>query len=128
MMVKNRKHSICSTNIYTKSKASLKYAIKTIMESPLASYVERLILYGSCARNQQTYNSDVDLLLVLSTKIDNKKYHDELIMLKSSVIPCELDLPEVDLTIVIGNAWESNPMLYYQNIRREGIDVWPENY
>ena len=34
------------------------------------------------------------------------------------------DLPDVDLNIVIGNDWEKNEDLYYQDIRKDGIDIW----
>lgn len=51
-------------------------------------------------------------------------FRTELVKLKGMVTPIDVDAPEVDLRIVVGNAWEKNPMLYYKNIRRDAIDIW----
>lgn len=47
-----------------------------------------------------------------------------MILLKGSVSPSVLDLPDVDLKVVIGDSWKSNNMLYYKNVKMEGINVW----
>lgn len=86
--------------------------------------MQNLYLYGSCARNEQDYDSDVDLLLELSPKIDKKLYFEDMLILKSKVVPVDDLLPEVDLKIEIGDSWKNNSMLYYQNIRKEGIQIW----
>lgn len=63
------------------------------------------------------------LLLEVSENI-TENFRTELVKLRSMVTPVDADAPEVDLRIIIGNAWEKNPMLYYKNIRRNGIDIW----
>ena len=90
----------------------------------LEPFVERLILYGSTARGEQTYNSDIDLLLVLTKTKELQKYKKYIYMLKSELTSMDQDLPDVDLNIVIGNDWEKNEDLYYQDIRKDGIDIW----
>lgn len=107
-----------------KSDASIAYAVKEISKSPVAPYVKHLFLYGSCARNTQTYKSDVDLFLVLSEKIDTEQLHDAIMILKSKVTPTDSCLPEVDLKVEIGDSWRENSMLYYKNVRKEGIEIW----
>ena len=74
----------------------------------LEPFVERLILYGSTARGEQTYNSDIDLLLVLTKTKELQKYKKYIYMLKSELTSMDQDLPDVDLNIVIGNDWEKN--------------------
>ena len=32
---------------------------------------------------------------------------------------------ETDLKIVVGDDWKRNKMLYYTNVRKEGIQIWP---
>ena len=39
-------------------------------------------------------------------------------------LPVDLTIPEVDLQIVIGHSWAENPMSYYQNVRKDGIQIW----
>ena len=107
-----------------KSMASIKYAINVIKSSRIAPYIHGLYLYGSCARKEQNYDSDVDLFLVLSPELDRKYYGDDILILKSKVTPPDTSLPEVDLKIEIGDDWENKTMLYYQNIKKEGIQLW----
>ena len=63
------------------------------------------------------------LLLEVSENI-TEDFRTELVKLRSIVTPADVDAPEVDLRIIIGNAWEKNLMLYNKNIRRDGIDIW----
>ena len=83
-------------------------------------------MYGSCARGEEKYSSDVDLFLELSesflSRPELKKY---LYLLKSEVSSDELDDSETDLKIVVGDEWKKNKMLYYANVRKEGIQIWP---
>ncbi len=53
-----------------KSLYSIGYAKQKIKDSPISPYVSGLYLYGSCARNEQSYHSDVDLLLELKDNIE----------------------------------------------------------
>lgn len=32
---------------------------------------------------------------------------------------------ETDLKIVVGDDWKRNKILYYTNVRKEGIQIWP---
>lgn len=94
-----------------------------IMHKP---YIKTIYLYGSCARGEEKYSSDVDLFLELSesfrSRPELKKY---LYLLKSEVSSEELDDAETDLKIVVGDDWKRNKMLYYTNVRKEGIQIWP---
>ncbi len=124
MKIGNRA-SVSKHGVYQlRSKKSMKYAVDIIKKSPIAPYVKALYLYGSCARNEQTYGSDVDLFLELQPDFDIKKYKDEVILLKGEVSPVSMDMAEVDLKVVVGDSWKRNQMLYYQNILREGVDIW----
>ena len=124
MKIGNRA-SVSKHGVYQlRSKKSMKYAVDIIKKSPIAPYVKALYLYGSCARNEQTYGSDVDLFLELQPDFDIKKYKDEVILLKGEVSPVSMDMAEVDLKVGGGDSRKRNQMLYYQNILREGVDIW----
>ena len=102
------------------------YALKVIQSSCIKPYIKTIYLYGSCARGEEKYSSDVDLFLELSesflSRPELKKY---LYLLKSEVSSDELDDAETDLKIVVGDEWKKNKMLYYANVRKEGIQLWP---
>ena len=107
-----------------RSKKSISYAVRQIKESVLAPYIKKLYIYGSCARGEQRYDSDVDLFMELSDEIDLTKYKNDVLFLKTKVSPLDYSLPEVDLKVVVGKAWMKNNMLYYKNVRKEGINIW----
>ena len=89
------------------------YALRTIQSSCIRPYIKTIYLYGSCARGEEKYSSDVDLFLELSesfrSRPELKKY---LYLLKSEVSSEELDDAETDLKIVVGDDWKRNKMLY----------------
>ena len=119
---KNRNDSV----LVKRSEQSIQYAMNQIQSSNISPYVKRLILYGSCARKTQSYHSDVDLLLELDANVDTEKYHNDIMQLRGCVSPKNLDDPEVDLKIVIGKGWEQQKMLYFDNIKREGVELWAQ--
>lgn len=119
-MIRKRRHELS-----VRHQDALRYAINMVQQSVLAPYVKDLILYGSCARKEQKYSSDIDLLLVLDERfLEDKTLRTPMRLLKSQVSTDDIDDPEVDLKIVVGDEWKSNHMQYYNNIRREGISVW----
>ena len=54
------------------------YALRTIQSSCIRPYIKTIYLYGSCARGEEKYSSDVDLFLELSesfrSRPELKKY------------------------------------------------------
>lgn len=110
--------------ISTRHDKTLTYALQAVKESAVAPYVTGLFLYGSFARKQYSWNSDVDLLLELSEDIPIDMYRDDMIRLKSIVTPTDPLLPEVDLKIVVGYKWRTDQMLYYKNVRKDGVNIW----
>ena len=45
-------------------------------------------------------------------------------MLNSEIGTNELHDPEVDVKIVFGNEWKTNKICFFDNIKRDGINVW----
>lgn len=107
-----------------RSEKSVKYAMEKIKASPIAPYVRHLYLYGSCARKQQNESSDVDLFLQLAEDFPMEQLKEQTLLLVSEVVPVDPDMPEVDLHIAIGEEWRNSGLLYYENVRRDGIELW----
>lgn len=102
---------------------ALAYALGVIEGSPLVDFVKELYLYGSFARGDYKYSSDIDLFLVMEE--DGKKYHSEIMQLKSDVTDAEnFEGVEVDLKVTFGDAWKESNQFYHKNIRRDGRNIW----
>ena len=110
-----------------RSARALRYAVSRIRASAAAPYVNGLYLYGSCARNEQRYASDVDLFLELKPDADMEMLRDELMQLKGEVSSMEPGLPDVELKIAVGDAWRSSDMLFYRNVAADGINIWEKD-
>ena len=101
------------------------YALRTIQSSCIRPYIKTIYLYGSCARGEEKYSSDVDLFLELSesfrSRPELKKY---LYLLKSEVSSEELDDAETDLKIVVGDSYfdfAENDFQYFKASYDAGI-------
>lgn len=102
---------------------ALEYAVRVIQNSTLADYVKELYLYGSYARSDYKYSSDIDLFLVLEDEA--RRYHSELLELKSEVTDADdFEGVDVDLKVTFGDAWRESNQFYHENIRRDGRNIW----
>lgn len=111
--------------ISERHKTAIAYAIKEIKKSDIVPFVEDLILFGSCARKEESWNSDVDLCLVLDPSAKSlpdlsRKIH----LLKGTISEPDLLAAETDLKVVIGKEWEDSNMLFFQTIKKGGVSVW----
>jgi predicted nucleotidyltransferase len=106
---------------------ALDTAIKGIQESFISKYVKALYLYGSCARGDYKWDSDIDLLLVLDeNERFNKAVKKEIIWLKGSLEDDDLDAPEVDLKVFFGEDWMKSQDCYIMNVIKDGVNVWED--
>ena len=105
---------------------NLLLSLKEMSERLCAVYgasLDKVILYGSYARGEQTEESDVDIAVILKDG-NTEKMHDDMLDI---VVDYELDL-DVTLSVVpieYANYLEWNKELpFYQNIEKEGIVLW----
>lgn len=104
---------------------ALQYALDQIKKSGLSQFIEKIYLYGSCARGEEEWDSDVDLLVQL--REEARKYPEtkkQILLLKGAVSTDEIADPEADVKFVFGSEWENSSMLYYANVKKEGINLW----
>ncbi|MDO5145633.1 MAG: nucleotidyltransferase domain-containing protein [Eubacteriales bacterium] len=80
--------------------------------------IEKIILFGSCARSESRYESDIDLLLLVKD-IPN---HKEIRKLKMKL--CEEVALDVDLKISTKDKFKSQSDLFTTNIKRDGVTLW----
>ena len=94
---------------------SLNYALSVLKQDKYKKYLKTIYLYGSCARKQQTYNSDVDLF------IQGDIPHELILKLKTEVTPKDYTLPEVELKFA-DEVLSSRQ--FKENIEKDGVLLW----
>ena len=106
-------------------KNAMTYALKKIQQSPIALYVKNVILYGSCARGEASWGSDVDLCVLLNEDVRKLPNYAQIIhLLKGTISEGDAHSAETDIKFVIGDEWQNSGMLYFKNLRKDGIPVW----
>ena len=106
-------------------KNAMTYALKKIQQSPIAVYVKNVILYGSCARGEASWGSDVDLCVLLNEDVRKLPNYAQIIhILKGTISEDDAHSAETDIKFVIGDEWQNSGMLYLKNLRKDGIPVW----
>ena len=83
---------------------SLMYMINKINESIFAGSVKAIILYGSCARGNAKYTSDVDILVEVDESVKQiNGYKRAALDLVSEGHCIPDDLPDVDIRFQFGD-------------------------
>ena len=100
---------------------SIRYALQKI-ETQYADDIRRVVLFGSCARRTQKYESDVDLLLYVRSDLAEETARQ----LKFGLSPENFELPEVQGIV---SRSDTLPMIrqFTENIKKEGIVIWEKN-
>ncbi len=85
---------------------------------------ERIVLFGSTARKEDLFDSDIDVALVLSdehaSKIKNIK--EQLTSLATEILLKEQLL--INWLVVSSSDWEEEHLPIIKNIKSEGIILW----
>ena len=124
MIIADRNNSAVRFTYNARTQKTLKHALQILKQSKIAPYICSVIHYGSSARNEQSYNSDVDLLVVLQNDFPSKELKKEILLLKGNVKPENLSDPDVDLKISLEDTLRNSTDAYYAGVRRDGIDIW----
>lgn len=100
-------------------------AVKNASEQLYGDKLNKIILYGSYARGDNTEESDIDIMIVLNCDMDGVKKLRSLTAEMASDISLEQD---VFLSILLRDRkhFEDNLdfLPFYQNIAREGIMIY----
>jgi predicted nucleotidyltransferase len=104
------------------NKNSVAQAVKTELQGLYGNRLAKLILYGSYARGDQHEGSDIDFLVVL--KDADIKTGAELRFMNTTLYDLELKFnTTISAHPTTLGRYNSSDYLFYQNVRREGIEV-----
>lgn len=111
---------MCSTNLLQKRhEIALNYAVSEIVKWQYAKSITEIYLYGSYARGEQRYDSDVDIYVICSQNVPVTALRD----LKIAVMPEDYSLPEVEVKFGF-RPLEEETDFFHANIRKDGILLW----
>ena len=100
-------------------KSALNYAVSEIVKWQYAGSITEIYLYGSYARGEQGYDSDVDIYVVCSQGVPITALRE----LKMMVMPEDINLPEVEVKFGF-RPLEMETDLFHVNIRKDGVLLW----
>ncbi len=125
MLVGNKNSADVRKLYKERSDKAVDYALSEIKKADIAPYVRQIYLYGSCARNEQSYGSDVDLLLELDEAFESVERKAAMISeLRGRLSQLDDSLPEIEVKLVIGNKWKTDNTIFFTNIRKDGEKLW----
>lgn len=99
---------------------SINGALEVLCSEVYRPYLDAVYLYGSCARGNQRFDSDVDLLLQCNEKFTPDIGRSMII----DAMPEDWKLPDVELKFVYGDSWKSGKDQFSRNLIKEGVLLW----
>ena len=117
-----RKRSVLNAN------KDLMKIVKTMVGELADIYgdaLDRVVLYGSYARGEQTEDSDVDIALILNNKPSREMTKKMVECTAISELKAGRVLSVIDIEKDKYDNWK-NVLPFYKNIGKEGIVLWQE--
>ena len=102
-------------------------ALRELVPGLLGIYgnlIDSVILYGSVARGTQTDESDVDVAVIMRPGATAEMHDRMLDMVVDLELACDKVLSVIRIDRDRFREWETT-LPFYQNIRREGVVLWP---
>lgn len=99
---------------------AMQSALQFLTKEPYQKYIEEVYLYGSCAKGNQKYDSDVDLFVIC-----NQQFTQEIgRKMRLAVMHEDEKAPEVELKFTQNPLWMQAQDPFTKNIRMDGILLW----
>lgn len=101
-----------------------KEVIQSVLDNLKSSgleYVEKLILFGSSARNEVKLGSDVDIMVITSYKLNDVKERTKVYGLNP------LSQIEVDIVIYTKEELEQGNSKFTELVKKDGIIIWEKD-
>ena len=118
--------SVCDGMSMSKLSVDMSFSVPEFVDgilNALRGDVIRIVLYGSVARGTQTKDSDIDIALFVSKRLD----HETEERLSDFIVDMNLKYDKVFSVIDIDDAvyhkWRGITP-FYQNVDKEGIVLW----
>lgn len=112
---------VSSTTIPEKWKTALLSAIKMIsLECPTG--LQKVLLFGSLARSDIDYKSDIDLCLVFEDDVNLREYN--MLVFRSELGGVSLN-PSIDTVFCHASQLKTSKENLFRNINRDAVQLYP---
>lgn len=103
--------------------------INTLLSNKVINYVNKIYLYGSCARGDQTFYSDIDLFVVLREDTTDSEFWKVKSILSGECMLSVSNIEDADIDIhyTRNSEWFSLDDFFYKQIRKDCILLWERN-
>ncbi len=85
--------------------------------------IQKIILYGSAARKENTAESDIDIAIILKHRIDPEKREEFLVWSAELDMKYETVISIIDIEEDKIMQW-GEVLPFYRNLQNEGIVLW----
>ena len=85
--------------------------------------IDRIVLFGSCARNEHKVGSDLDLLILSEEKL-SKHITGEI----ASALEDELEGISTDIIFYTNAEFQNSTCMLVREIRKDGIVLWEDGH
>ena len=106
--------------------AGIALDIIPVLRTVYGDVLSEIVLYGSCARGEQTELSDIDIAVVLSEKPTREMTAKMAEAVSLKELECGKMLSVIDIDAGMLSKWKT-VLPFYKNIRTEGIVLWKKS-
>lgn len=107
---------------------TIKFVVNKIIETDISNIVQSIWLFGSCARDEDIYSSDVDIVCI----INSCNPEDRRIMrrIRSEASCTNVGDPDVDIIFKYNNGnitcipWNEDNSTFSKQLRKDAIKIW----
>lgn len=124
------KKILCSTPFPKdkRKRLSLEKVLNLISTSTIVEYIVSVILYGSSARGDDKWDSDVDLLVIFKSTLP-EDLKNEILKIRGESLGLSYEDVPVDIHFYSSDTIKkfkegSYKSVYLKNVQREGIVLW----
>ena len=117
--------SLDSLNIPNDYKRYITHYLSNLKENKLFPYINKIILFGSCAKETVKDSSDIDIFLITNIEL---KEEDELSLLFDP-IPYKVDSIYIPMDTLLQsqekyNLCKKNPHMVQKFVEKDGVLLW----
>lgn len=105
--------------VYPEFKKKIFDTLETILDNEEKLKLEEVWLFGSVAREEATYNSDIDLLVITSGKSKEVSFIIEDLDIRDDV-----NFPHVDVVVRTYKELGDPYFVFNEEVKRDKITLW----